>query len=71
MKNHFQNTINLPRKDLINLLETMDLFESIKDEIENFLISNNKEIMKKVKKSRREHLAGKLGDFEKLAEKYV
>lgn len=71
MKMNLQNTIGLPKKEVINLFEAMNIFESAKEEIENFLISRNKEIMVKIKKARKEHLAGKVKDFERLTEKYV
>ncbi|MEK7596087.1 MAG: hypothetical protein AAB564_00855 [Patescibacteria group bacterium] len=64
-------TINLPRKSVEQLFETINIFESAQNEIEDFLIVNNKSLMNKIRKARKEHLENKTKDFRHLVKKYV
>ena len=71
MKTEIRETINLPRQGVKRLLEAMRFFELAQNEIEDFLITRNESIMDKIKKARKEHLGGKIKDFQELVKKYV
>ena len=61
--NKEKETINLPKASVGRLWDAMRFFETAQDEIEDFLISRNKTVITKIKKSREEHLSGKAKDF--------
>ena len=71
MKTEIKETINLPRQGVRRLLEAMRFFELAQNEIEDFLLFRNESIMGKIKKARKEHLEGKVKDFQGLIKKYV
>lgn len=66
-----KETIKLPKQGIHNLFEAISIFESAQDEIEDFLIIRNKSIMNKIEKARKNHLGGKVKDFQELVKKYV
>ncbi|MBI5078111.1 MAG: hypothetical protein HZB11_01930 [Candidatus Yonathbacteria bacterium] len=66
-----KQTINLPKASVGRLLDAMRFFELAQDEIEDFLVSNNKTIIAKIKKAHGEHLKGESKDFQNLLKKYV
>jgi len=71
MKIELKETVNLPLKSVRRLFDAISVFESAQNEIEDFLIVRNKRIMNSVRKSRDEHLKGKVKDFRNLIKKYV
>lgn len=61
--------IILPQKSVNRFFEAIDFFESAQNEIEDFLIANNKFLMNKIEKARKEHLSGRVADFRQLINK--
>lgn len=66
MKTDVRETVNLPVKGIERFLEAMRIFESAQNEIEDFLISRNKNILSKIKKADKERAEGKVKDFQNL-----
>ena len=71
MEIKIRETINLPKVSIERILEAMRLFESAQDDIEDFLIFKNKEILKKVKNADKERKKSMIKNFHSLAGKYV
>ena len=66
MGNKITNTITLPKKLFDSLIEAQKNWESVSNELEDFLLSLNKRFIRKMKKARKEHLRGKTRDLIKL-----
>ncbi len=71
MRTIIKETINLPKTSIDRLMEAMRLFETSQNEIEDFLIVRNKNILSKIQKARKEHLKDEAKDFQGLVKKYV
>lgn len=71
MKTFELNTINIPKKSIESLMEALRLFEITQNEIEDFLILNNKNLIKKIKNARKEHKKGLVKNFDTLVKQYV
>ena len=59
-------TIPVPQKLLSSMIETQKKWKEFNDEFEDFLLSLNKQFIKKMERARKEHLKGKVKDFQKL-----
>lgn len=71
MKTVIKETINLPKTSINRLMEAMRLFETSQDEIEDFLIVRNKNILSKIQKANNQHLKNEVKDFQELVKNYV
>lgn len=71
MEIKIKDTINLPKTSIERLLEAMRFFELAQDEIEDFLLFQNKTILTKIKKAHKEHKQGKTKDFQELIKRHV
>lgn len=60
MSNHEQlKTISVPQRLLYSMIEAQKKWEEFSDELEDFLLSSDKEFIKKTGRARKEHLEGK------------
>lgn len=57
----------MPSHLVKRLAEVCVEFEELHDELEDFLISHNPQLMRKLRKARREDLAGKTRPYDQLA----
>lgn len=57
----------LPKKTLHNLLEKL---ANLQEEIEDYLIFQDKNLLKSLRKARKEHLNGEVIEWEELKKKY-
>jgi hypothetical protein len=64
-------TIPLPEKLFYSMIEAQKKLEEFTNEFEDFLFSLDKQFIKKMKKAKKEHLKGKLKDFEKFKEELL
>lgn len=60
-------TLQIPSHLMKRLAEICVEFEELHDELEDFLISHNPQLMRKLRKARREDLAGKTRPYDRLA----
>ena len=60
-------TLQIPSHLVKRLAEVCFEFEDLHDELEDFLISRNPRLMRKLRKARREDLAGKTRPYDQLA----
>ena len=58
--------ITLPKKLFFSMYEACQKWEQFRDELEDFLLSENETEIKKIRKSRQEHLAGKIKNIDVL-----
>jgi hypothetical protein len=65
-----QETVVLPKKSLRNLLEALHRFTDLENEIEDYLIFQNKKFVKSLNKARKEHLNEEVIDWSELKKKY-
>ena len=56
-------TVNLPRRVVEKVLSASAAFEALHEELEDYLIAKQPTLLKKLRRSRREHLAGKTRPF--------
>ncbi len=56
-------TVNLPKRVVESVLRVSVAFEALHDELEDYLIANQPALVKKLRRARREHLAGKTRPF--------
>lgn len=61
------DTLQLPSRLVKRLAEVCAEFEELNDELEDFLISRNPRLLRKLRKVRREDLAGKTKPYDDLA----
>lgn len=66
MANNKLKTISIPQKLLRDMIEAQQRWEKFSDELEDFLLSSDKQFIKKMEKARREHLKGKVRDLQEL-----
>jgi len=66
-----KETINLPKKSVVQLGKVFKVFESAQNDIDDFLIFQNKKITNETKKARKEHTNGKAKSFSCILKKYV
>ena len=59
-------TISIPRRLLDSMIEAQRKWEEFSDELEDFLLSSDKQFIKKMEKARKEHLKGKIRDLQGL-----
>ena len=57
------NTVTLPKKVVEKVIDASEAFLALHDELEDFLISQQPALIKKLRQARREHLAGKTRPF--------
>ena len=56
-------TITLPQQVIVKVLRASAAFEAVYDELEDYLIGNQPALVSKLRRARREHLAGKTRPF--------
>ncbi len=56
-------TISLPKGVVVKVLKASAAFESLHDELEDYLIASQPALVRKLRQARREHLAGKTRPF--------
>jgi len=61
-------TLQIPSRLLRRWVEVCAEFEELQDELEDFLISRNPKLLRKLRKSRREDLRGKTRPYGELAQ---
>ena len=66
-----QSTITLPANMIEQLLERSESFFGAFDELEDFYMSRNPELIKKLRYARDQHLKGDLLPFSDLKKRYV
>jgi len=59
-------TVEVPREILNKLLRASRIVEEIQDAMEDFLIAHNPALLRKLRRARREDLAGKTRPFEEF-----
>ena len=64
-------TINLPEKSIKDLYLAMKLFETAQDNIEDYLLMEDKKNVSELRKARNEHLNAKFFSWKDLKNKYV
>ena len=62
------DNVVLPQELFSSMMELQRKWQHFSDELEDFLISRDTDLMKKIKASRQEHLAGKTRPLSKLKE---
>lgn len=63
-KNKNQKTVSVPKDIFGGMIKACKKFEKFSDKLEDFIISNDKEIIDKLKKARREHEKGKIKELD-------
>jgi hypothetical protein len=63
-------TITLPKKVFNDFLKATEYFEHAQDEMENYILSQNKNFITRVNKARREHKGERFGSWEKIKSRY-
>ncbi len=64
------NTITLPKKVFEDLIIASEYFEQVQNQMEDYLLVQNKSFLIRVRKARSEHKKGKFSDWSKLKSKY-
>ena len=65
------STVTVPVELLERLLEHSESLLEASDELEDFFIAHNPDMLAKLRQARQEHLAGNLISFEDLKARYV
>lgn len=60
-------TLQIPSRLVQKWVEVSAELGELQDELEDFLISRNPQLIRKLRKARREHLAGKVRPYDDLA----
>lgn len=68
--NKNKETVTLPKKSVDSLLSMLRGFAELEDELEDYLMLQDKELMKELKQARRDHIEGKVKDWAELKKKY-
>ena len=68
--NKNKETVTLPKKSVDSLLNILRSFAELEDELEDYLMLQNKELVKQLRKARKDHLSGKMMDWAELKKKY-
>lgn len=63
-------TITLPKKVFDDLVKATEHFERAQDELENYMLSRNKNFIAQARKARHEHKKGQFLDWEKVRSRY-
>lgn len=67
MNNHKQlKTVSVPQKLLNSMIEAQKKWEEFSNELEDFLLSSDKQFIKKMERARKEHLKGKIKSLREL-----
>lgn len=56
-------TVTLPKRFVEHMVKVSVQFETLHDELEDFLIARQPSLVKKLRRARQEHLAGKTRPF--------
>jgi len=64
------STITLPKKVFDDLVKATEHFERAKDELEDYMLSQNKNFIAQARKARYEHKKGKFLDLGKIRLRY-
>ena len=59
-------TIEMPRRVVASMVEAYRKWEEFRDEREGFVLSADREFIKKMRKARKEDLGGKVRSLEEL-----
>ena len=65
-----QNTIQVPKYVIRELLEVGRKFQTAEDALEDFFLTTDKSFIKRMRRLRTTHKTGGLGDWQKLKTKY-
>ena len=65
-----KDIIALPRRSVEEIFESMERMAKAQDEMEDYLFMSNPEIIRQLKTSRKQELAGKTKSFDSLLKKY-
>lgn len=61
-----QKTIEMPVSLISKISRAAKVFEDLKDELEDFLLSNDPKFLEKMHKAKKSHLAGKTRSLKDL-----
>lgn len=64
------STITLPKKVFDDLVRATEHFERAQDELEDYMLSQNRNFLAQVRKARHEHKTGQFLDWGKVRSKY-
>jgi len=56
-------TVTLPQRVVVKVLRASAAFEALHEELEDYLLTQQPALMRKLRRARREHLAGKTRPF--------
>ena len=68
--NKNQETISLPKKSVHSLLNILHNFADLENELEDYLMFQDKELVKRLRKAKKDHLSGKVVSMEEFRKKY-
>lgn len=68
--NKNQETVTLPKKSVDSILNMLRNFAELEDELEDYLMFQDKELVKGLRKARKEHLSGKVISMEEFRKKH-
>lgn len=63
-------TVTLPKKVFDDLVRATEYFERAQDEFENYMLSQNKNFIARIRKARYEHKKGQFLDWDKVRTRY-
>ena len=59
-------TIEVPLSLLQKIAEVTEAFQLLEDELEDYLISTDEQLLSRLSEARRDHLAGRLRSFSEI-----
>jgi hypothetical protein len=59
-------TIEVPLSLLLKMTEAGEAFRSLEDELDDFLIAENKPLLTRLERARRQHQSGRLRPFSQI-----
>ena len=59
-------TIEMPKRVVASMVEAYRKWEEFRDELEAFVLSSDREFIKKMRKARKEDVEGKIRSIEEL-----
>jgi CHASE3 domain sensor protein len=66
-----EKTITLPQKTIDNLLDNLQKVQDAQDELEDYLLSQNPEFIERMRRARKDDLAGRTKPLEELMDTHV
>ena len=65
-----QETVTIPRKSLRSLLGILRSFADLEDELEDYLMMQDKQLLKDLRKAKKDYEEGKVMSTEEFRKKY-